>query len=309
MRAISWIGPIFHDSHTSHNESCADENSAGLDLWSMQLLRSLMKICYNARISLMIENRGIYFFRPARTAQNASQNAFSGDGPGRKRQSLAALVTPRRYRRGWFLYRCRWRCFPRPWRIQVKLSHLIEQGFVTDPQHLRGIFAAPARLFQRVGDGFHLGLVFQAAHQRLQPLLLGRRGLLPRRSPLTRRGHLDQFAQAALIVFENDIPFDEVLQLSQVARPWIIHRCIQKILGRSRWALAEFLAVLLQEMTEKKWYLRCPLPKRWHVDGQNVQSVIEIFAEAPCLHRFLNINVCCGQHAHVGLDQVPPAQT
>src|SRR5205814_9924791 len=34
------------------------------------------------------------------------------------------------------------------------------------------------------------------------------------RSPLTRRGHLDQFAQAALIVFENDIPFDEVLQLS-----------------------------------------------------------------------------------------------
>ena len=62
-------------------------------------------------------------------------------------------------------------------------------------------------------------------------------------------------------------------------------------------------------MTEKKWYLRCPLPKRWHVDGQNVQSVIEIFAEAPCLHRFLNINVCCGQHAHVGLDQVPPAQT
>src|SRR5205814_2212898 len=94
------------------------------------------------------------------------------------------------------------------------------------------------------------------------------------RSPLTRRGHLDQFAQAALIVFENDIPLDEVLQLSQVARPWIIHCCIQKILGRSRWCLAEFLAVLLQEMTEKKWYLRGPLPKRWHVDGQNVQSII-----------------------------------
>src|SRR6266436_3937281 len=110
------------------------------------------------------------------------------------------------------------------------------------------------------------------------------------------------------IAFENHITLYEILQLAQVARPGIIHRRIEKVLGRSRWRLAEFLAVLLQEMTEKKRYLSCPLPEWRHVDGQNVQPVIEIFAEASCLHRFVNVNVCCSQHAYVGFHQVPSAQ-
>src|SRR2546422_3374438 len=51
------------------------------------------------------------------------------------------------------------------------------------------------------------------------PLLLGRRGLLPRRSPLTRRRHLYQFTQAAFIVLENHITLYKILQFAQVAWP------------------------------------------------------------------------------------------
>ena len=95
----------FLDSHTSHNENGADENSAGLPRPGLGLIYGpcnchgpSCKICYNARIGLVIENRGFYFFRPARTAQNASQNASPATGQGENGkawQPLAALATPR----------------------------------------------------------------------------------------------------------------------------------------------------------------------------------------------------------------------
>ena len=67
---------------------------------------------------------------------------------------------------------CRRRSLPGSRRIQIELPHLIQQRFVTDSQHLRRILAAPACLFQRVRDGFHLRFILQPAHQRLQSLSL-----------------------------------------------------------------------------------------------------------------------------------------
>src|ERR1700735_970923 len=37
--------------------------------------------------------------------------------------------------------------------IQIELAHFVEQGFVTDAEHLRGILTAPIRFLQSVGDG------------------------------------------------------------------------------------------------------------------------------------------------------------
>src|SRR5713226_7591386 len=64
--------------------------------------------------------------------------------------------------------------------VQIELSHLVEQGLVADAQHFRGILAAPARLFQRVRDGFHLRFIFQAANQRFEPLFARYRRFLSR---------------------------------------------------------------------------------------------------------------------------------
>src|SRR6266851_4431387 len=64
--------------------------------------------------------------------------------------------------------------------VQIELSHLVEQGLITDAQHFRGVLAAPARLFQRVRDGFHLRFIFQAADQRFEPLFARYRRFLSR---------------------------------------------------------------------------------------------------------------------------------
>src|SRR2546425_7037845 len=66
--------------------------------------------------------------------------------------------------------RCRRRAC-RPAGIQIELTHLVEEGFVANAQHAGRILAAPMRLLQSVGDGFHLCFILQAAHQRLETLL------------------------------------------------------------------------------------------------------------------------------------------
>ena len=54
---------------------------------------------------------------------------------------------------------------PRP-ESRLNCAHFVEQRFVTDAQHVRGILAAPIRFLERVGDRFHFRFIFQAAHQR-----------------------------------------------------------------------------------------------------------------------------------------------
>jgi hypothetical protein len=84
--------------------------------------------------------------------------------------------------------------------MQVELANLVKQRLVADPQRARRIFATPVCLLKGIGDGYPLGFILQAANQRLQALLARRHGLLARRSPLAHCSHLDQFAEAALVV-------------------------------------------------------------------------------------------------------------
>src|SRR5215469_8105072 len=50
---------------------------------------------------------------------------------------------------------------PRAWRVEVELSHLVEERLIADAEHLGCVFPAPAGLLERVGDGFHLRFVLQ----------------------------------------------------------------------------------------------------------------------------------------------------
>src|ERR1700689_3219791 len=60
-------------------------------------------------------------------------------------------------------------------RIQIELPHFVQQRFVTDAQHFRGVLAAPARFFESLRDGFRFGFIFQSADERFQSALLARR--------------------------------------------------------------------------------------------------------------------------------------
>ncbi len=48
--------------------------------------------------------------------------------------------------------------------IEPELANLIKQGLLADAQVLGSILAAPVRFFERVGNGFHLRFVLQAAY-------------------------------------------------------------------------------------------------------------------------------------------------
>src|SRR5579871_3394987 len=111
-------------------------------------------------------------------------------------------------------------------RVQIELPHLVEQCFVADAEHFRGIFSAPARLLERFGNCFHFSFVFQSTHQRFEPLLSWTRRFFARRCALPRRRHFHQFAQTAFIVLQYHIALHEVLEFAQVAWPWIIHGSI-----------------------------------------------------------------------------------
>src|SRR2546425_6193929 len=78
--------------------------------------------------------------------------------------------------------------------------------------HWCRILAAPMRLLQSVGDGFHLCFILQAAHQRLETLLARGRRFFAGRGSLTCGGHLQQLAEAAFIVLKNDVALDEIFR-------------------------------------------------------------------------------------------------
>src|SRR5216683_1040900 len=62
-------------------------------------------------------------------------------------------------------------------------------------------------------------------------------------------------------------------------------------------------------MTEQQRNLGCPFAQRGNIDGQHIQPVIQIFPEAPRLHRFLNLHIGRRQHPYIRVDQVPPAES
>ena len=73
--------------------------------------------------------------------------------------------------------------------------------------------------------------------------------------------------------------------------------------------LLKFLAVLLQKMLEEQRNFRRALAKRWNVDREHVQAVIEIFAESSGLHGFLHGHIRRRKNAHIHGDHAAPAQS
>src|ERR1019366_9217313 len=107
--------------------------------------------------------------------------------------------------------------------IKSKLANFVEQRLVTDSEHLGRILAAPVSFFESIPDRFHLGFVLQAAHERFQSLFAHRRMFFSWRNPLARGGHFQQLAEAAFIVFQNDVTLDEIFQFTKISGPGITH--------------------------------------------------------------------------------------
>ena len=61
-------------------------------------------------------------------------------------------------------------------------------------------------------------------------------------------------------------------------------------------------------MAEQQGDFRLALAQRRHVDGKNVEAVVEVLAEAPLLHGFVDVHVGGGQDAHVHIHHMAAAQ-
>src|SRR5216683_6086192 len=148
----------------------------------------------------------------------------------------------------------------------------------------------------------------QTADERFQSLFAHGRGFFSWRNPLARCRHFQQLAEAAFIIFQNDVTLYEIFEFAKISGPGITYGGFHQMLGRNHGLLVEFLAVLLKEMAEEQRNFRGPLAQRRDVDGEHVQAVVQIFTEAARFHRFLNLHVGCGEHPDIHINQLASAQ-
>ena len=90
---------------------------------------------------------------------------------------------------------------------------------------------------------------------------------------------------------------DHVFQLADVARPAVAAEQVQGIFCQSKIIPAGKL--FYEQFGEWLDVLR-PLAQGWHLQGDNVQAVIEVFTKATGLHLFLQVLVGGGDEADVG---------
>ena len=62
--------------------------------------------------------------------------------------------------------------------------------------------------------------------------------------------------------------------------------------------MAEILADLLQKMAGKLHDVVLPLPQRRHIDGEDAETIKEIFAKPAVFHGLVEIPVRGGHHSH-----------
>jgi hypothetical protein len=103
------------------------------------------------------------------------------------------------------------------------------------------------------------------------------------------------------ICTENDGPFDTVFQFPDIPRPMIIHEQVRCRSGDAREFSVQFPGVFLNEMIGEEDNVRLALPQRRNDDGENVQSVIEIFPEFSFSYELFQIPVCRGDNPDVHL--------
>src|SRR4051812_25966554 len=62
------------------------------------------------------------------------------------------------------------------------------------------------------------------------------------------------------------------------------------------------VAILLDEVSGKHWDIRWTVGQAWHLDGNHVQAIEQVFAKASLLDRLLEIDVRGRDHTDVDAD-------
>ena len=90
-----------------------------------------------------------------------------------------------------------------------------------------------------------------------------------------------------------------VLQLAHVARPVVGLEELHRLLREARRGLAELGRVALEEVLGEERDVLAALAQRRHADGEDLEAVVEVLAEAPLGDLLLEVAVRRRDDAHV----------
>ena len=95
--------------------------------------------------------------------------------------------------------------------------------------------------------------------------------------------------------------FCDVLQLAHVARPFVVEHELLGLFRERDFGQPELLSHLQGEEAEQQDDVLATVAQGWHLDGDGVEPVVEVFAEASLADGFLHVDVGGSHNAHVGL--------
>src|SRR5262245_25814788 len=182
---------------------------------------------------------------------------------------------------------CRWRSEAQTLPFQV-------QAFARDAERLRDRVDLAVMLAERGLDH----LAFDAGERRHE-LVVQRHGDLfavDRPGPEDRRGAEDRLrdgvgGQRRVGLGERHHPLDFVLQLADVARPAIEQEAFERFLGDGEAALVELLGGAFDEVVHEAGDFVAPFAEGADAEGDDVEAVEEVFAEAPLADRVVEVRV------------------
>src|SRR5437660_513750 len=145
--------------------------------------------------------------------------------------------------------------------LETHVLDLVEEGAVTDLQHLGCPDPAPAALLQRALHDLALGLEHRPPRDLLERQTLGRRERL---AGGRRRGHRRRRHQRAgeVPVLQHDHPLDEILELADVAGPPVGQEGLHRLRGERARGHVEHARVALDEVFDEAGDLLAPLAQR-----------------------------------------------
>jgi len=179
----------------------------------------------------------------------------------------------------------------------VALEEALE-GAAGDAEGLGGLGHVARGLAQRAGDGLPLVAVGDPT------LGFGQRDAVFGRG--RGRGERLEGGKIAGVDHglggEGDGPLDDVLELADVPRPRVRDQGVEGGLSEALGRAAVAGPVLCEEVAGQQGDILGTLPQRRHLDGDDVEAVVEVLAERAGVHAGLWVAVGGGEDADVDVD-------
>ena len=103
-----------------------------------------------------------------------------------------------------------------------------------------------------------------------------------------------------LPITKNNGSLDHVLQLADISRPCIGLQSVKCRSVDTTYFLPRLTRVAVDEIFNQKRDVFSSLAQGRHVDGKDIEAVVEVAAKRALLNKLLQVSIGGGDHAHVG---------